>query len=61
MRELNSAIHLHTAAINNNTVLVFHSGELIGSGKIEEMSGHSITIKGEKFMIDTCSFYAAKR
>jgi len=47
---LKSAIHLHTAALEERSILVFADGELVGSGKIEAITENSVQIKGELYL-----------
>ncbi|MFF2886659.1 hypothetical protein [Paenibacillus sp. NPDC057967] len=59
-RELSSPIHLHTAALDNDIILAFQNGELIGSGHIEEITDTTVKIGGEIFLRDNCTFVYAK-
>lgn len=66
-RQLTSALHFYTAAVEQTPVLVFHkhNGELIGSGRIESVqkdvrhgdtTDDIIVIKGEYYLRSNCVF-----
>lgn len=55
-RTLTSPIHFHTARLEGVTVLVFQDDELIGSGRIEEITESTVTIGGEYFLRENCTF-----
>ncbi|MNP38220.1 hypothetical protein D3C76_1317170 [compost metagenome] len=50
-KQLPSDIHLYTAQI-----VVFVAGELVGSGKIEEITENSVRVGGERFLRAVCTF-----
>lgn len=58
-RQLTSALHFHTAAIEQTPALAFQGGELIGSGRIEEITDETIKIRGEWYIRDNCTFVYA--
>jgi hypothetical protein len=41
-------------------ILVFVDFEMIGSGKIEGITDLTVKIKGEKYPIENCLFYAVR-
>jgi len=57
---LTSAIHLHTAALEERSILVFAGGELVGSGKIEAITENSVQIRGERYLRAGNTFAYAK-
>ncbi|WP_211746440.1 hypothetical protein [Paenibacillus sp. Marseille-Q4541] len=60
MKELSSGIHLHTAKLENEPVLVFKSNELVNSGVIEEIAEKTVIIKGKSYIKGECTFKYAK-
>ncbi|ANY67721.1 hypothetical protein BBD42_15545 [Paenibacillus sp. BIHB 4019] len=59
-RELTAPVHFHTAAIDQTAILAFQDGELIGSGRIEEVTDETVRIGDEWFMRDNCTFTYAR-
>lgn len=57
---LTSAIHLHTAALEERPILVFAGGELVGSGKIEKITENAVHINGERYLRANNTFAYAK-
>ena len=53
---LTSLIHFHTAKLYGTTILVFQDGELIGNGRIREITETTITIGEYSYIIEKCSF-----
>lgn len=58
---LRSDIHLYTAATENRPVVAFMGRELIGSGKITEITPVSVRINGAWYLRETCEFYMVRR
>ncbi|MCU6709334.1 hypothetical protein M6D81_11510 [Paenibacillus sp. J5C_2022] len=58
-RTLISPIHFHTAALDRAVILVFQDGELIGSGRISEITDSDVKIRDEYFVIENCTFQYA--
>ncbi|GAA4854573.1 hypothetical protein GCM10023310_36860 [Paenibacillus vulneris] len=56
-RELTSAIHLHTAALNRTPVVVYIGHEQIGSGVITKITDNSVKIGDDWYMRCSCVFY----
>ncbi|MEK5641951.1 MULTISPECIES: hypothetical protein [Paenibacillus] len=56
MKPLTSPIHFHTAMIEQIPVAVFMDQEMIGSGKIVEITDLSVKIGDEFFVRDACTF-----
>jgi hypothetical protein len=59
-KPLTSAIHFHTAALDRTLILVFQAGELIGSGKIDEIRDETVKIRDEWYLRRNCTFVYAK-
>jgi len=60
-RQLTAPIHFHTAKLDGTTILAFQDGELIGSGRIAEVTDETVIIgnkdgTSEHFMIENCKF-----
>lgn len=49
MKTLSTDIHLHTAMIHKEPIVIFISEELVGSGVIEEITEHSVKVRGESY------------
>jgi len=58
-RQLTSALHLHTAKLEQTHILAFQNNELIGSGRIEEITDETVKIREEYYMRDKCTFVYA--
>jgi len=58
---LTSAIHLHTAALEERPILIFAGGELVGSGMIEKITDFSVQVKGERYLRDGNTFAYANK
>ncbi|NWL87466.1 hypothetical protein DMN77_07595 [Paenibacillus sp. 79R4] len=56
MRPLSSDIHLYTAKMEQSTIVVFIVDELVGSGKIEDITENSVRIGGEMLLRGLCTF-----
>lgn len=63
-RQLTSALHFYTAAIDETPLLAFQNAELIGTGRIEEIrstdEGDVVVINGEHFIKRNVTFVYAK-
>ncbi|MEV5028535.1 hypothetical protein [Paenibacillus sp. LPE1-1-1.1] len=57
---LTAPVHFYTAALDQSTVLAFQDNELIGTGRIEEITEETVKIREERFMIANCTFVYAK-
>lgn len=55
-RQLTTPIHFHTAKIDNDVILVFLDGELIGNGRITDVTETTVIISGEHYIIGNCTF-----
>ncbi|MMZ70951.1 hypothetical protein D1872_341500 [compost metagenome] len=60
MRPLRSDIHFYTAQMERSLIVVFAAGELVGSGRIEDITNESIKIRGDYYLRKTCIFKTAK-
>ncbi|MDR9855639.1 hypothetical protein RJP21_18665 [Paenibacillus sp. VCA1] len=56
MKPLTSAIHLHTAMMDRLQVVVFIGDELVGAGRIVEITETSVKIGDERYMRGACTF-----
>ncbi|WP_169083256.1 hypothetical protein [Paenibacillus sp. PL91] len=59
-RQLTASVHFHTAALDEAIVLAFQDNELIGDGRIEEITEDTVKISDEHFMRKNCTFVYAK-
>ncbi|MBB3128604.1 hypothetical protein FHS19_003258 [Paenibacillus rhizosphaerae] len=56
MMHLTSPIHFHTAMIEQIPVAVFTGQEMIGSGKILEITDFAVKVGDEFYVRETCTF-----
>ncbi|RRJ55011.1 hypothetical protein EHV15_34720 [Paenibacillus oralis] len=56
MRSLTSNIHLYTAQMERTPIAVFVAGELVGSGKIQEITENSVKIGDARYLRTVCEF-----
>ncbi|AZS18284.1 hypothetical protein EI981_13500 [Paenibacillus lutimineralis] len=56
MKPLTSDIHFYTAQMDRLPIIVFIAGELVGSGKIEDITKNSVKISGERYLRESCTF-----
>ncbi|AWB46968.1 hypothetical protein DCC85_14455 [Paenibacillus sp. CAA11] len=56
MRTLTANLHFYTAQMEQAPVVVFAAGELVGSGKIAEITEESVKIGDERFLRAVCTF-----
>lgn len=56
MQPLTSPIHFHTAMIEQTPVAVFLGQEMIGSGKIVQITDYIVKIGNEFYVRDVCTF-----
>lgn len=56
MKSLTSPIHFHTAMLDEIPVAVFMDQEMIGSGKIVEITDFAVKIGDEFYVRDACTF-----
>lgn len=56
MKPLTSEIHFYTAMLDQTPIVVFIADELIGSGRIAEITENSIKIGKKRYLRDTCTF-----
>ncbi|WP_260871308.1 hypothetical protein [Paenibacillus sp. Y412MC10] len=56
MKPLTSPIHFHTAMIEQIPVAVFTGQEMIGSGKIVEITDFAVKIGDEFYVREACTF-----
>lgn len=59
-KPLTSPIHFYTAMLDKTPILAFQDGELIGSGRIDEITDEIVKIRDERFMRENCTFVYAK-
>lgn len=56
MKSLTSEIRLHTAMIDQLPVVVFVGDELVGAGRIAEITEISVKIGDERYVREVCTF-----
>ncbi|RRJ62918.1 hypothetical protein EHV15_08195 [Paenibacillus oralis] len=56
MKPLTSPMHFHTAMIEQIPVAVFMGQEMVGSGKIIEITDYSVKIGDEFYVREACTF-----
>ncbi|KKO54527.1 hypothetical protein XI25_06755 [Paenibacillus sp. DMB20] len=56
MKTLSSDIHLYTAKLDRSPIVVFVGGELIGAGRIEEITENSVKIGDKRYLRVSCTF-----
>lgn len=56
MKSLTSPIHFHTAMLDEILVAVFMDQEMIGSGKIVEITDFAVKIGDEFYVREACTF-----
>lgn len=55
-RPLTSDIQLYTAQMDRTPIVVFIAGELVGCGKIAEITENSVRIGDERYLRAVCTF-----
>lgn len=55
-RTVTSPIQFHTAALDGTVIMAFQDGELIGSGRITEITDELVKIGGEYYIRANCTF-----
>lgn len=56
MKLLTADIHFYTAMLDRTPVVVFIADELIGCGKIEEVTENSVKIGKRRYLRESCMF-----
>lgn len=56
MKPLTADIHFYTAMLDRTPIVVFIADELIGSGRIEEITENSVKVGKRRYLRDTCTF-----
>ncbi|MDR0271007.1 hypothetical protein [Paenibacillus sp.] len=56
MKTLTSPIHFHTAMLEGAPIAVFMGLEIIGSGKIIEITDYIVKIGDDFYVRDACTF-----
>ncbi|MWV42680.1 hypothetical protein GRF59_03485 [Paenibacillus sp. HJL G12] len=56
MKPLTSPIHFHTAMLEGTPVAVFMGQEMIGSGKIVQITSYVVKIGDEFYVREACTF-----
>lgn len=56
MKPLISNIHFYTAKLDQTPIVVFAAEELVGSGKIAEITENSVKIGDERYLRAVCEF-----
>lgn len=60
MKSLTADIHLYTAMLDQTPIVVFIADELIGSGKIEEITENSVKVGEARYLRKNCTFKYAE-
>lgn len=60
MKPLTADIHFYTAMLDKTPLVVFIGEELIGSGKIEEITEKSVKVGKRRYLRGNCTFKYAK-
>lgn len=56
MKPLTSDIHFYTAQMDRSPIVVFAAGELVGSGRIAEITENSVKIGDGRYLRAMCTF-----
>jgi len=56
MKPLTSDIHFYTAQMDRSLIVVFVANELVGSGRIAEITEDSVKIGDGRYLRATCTF-----
>lgn len=56
MKPLTSNVHLYTAQMEREPIVIFIADELVGSGVIEEIADTSVKVRGEYYLRANCTF-----
>ncbi|GIP08863.1 hypothetical protein J1TS5_10330 [Paenibacillus macerans] len=56
MRSLISDVQFYTAQLDRVPIVVFVAGELVGSGKITEITKDSIKVGNDRYLRSACTF-----
>lgn len=56
MKPLTSNIHFYTAMLDRTPIAVFIADELVGSGKIEELTEASVKVGKARYLRESCTF-----
>lgn len=56
MKPLTSPLNLYTAMAERLPIVVFNGDELIGAGRIDEVTDVSVKIGDERYMRGVCTF-----
>ncbi|WP_339294328.1 hypothetical protein MKY82_21960 [Paenibacillus sp. FSL W7-1279] len=56
MKPLTADIHFYTAMLDQKPVAVFIGDELVGCGRIEEITENSIKVGGARYLRQSCTF-----
>lgn len=60
MKPLTADIHFYTAMLDKTPLVVFIGEELIGSGKIEEITEKSVKVGKQRYFRESCTFKYAE-
>lgn len=56
MKPLTAEIHFYTAMLDRTPIAVFIADELIGSGRIEEVTENSVKVGKVRYLRKNCTF-----
>lgn len=56
MKPLTSNVHLYTARMERQPIVVFIGNELAGSGFIEDITESTVKVRGEYYLRANCTF-----
>lgn len=56
MKQLTADVHFHTAMLDQKPVAVFIADELIGCGRIYEITDDSVKVGYSRYLRENCTF-----
>lgn len=56
MKPLTADVHFYTAMLDRTPIVVFIADELIGSGRIKEITENSVKIGERRYLRENCTF-----
>lgn len=59
MKPLTADVHFYTAMLDRTPIVVFIADELIGSGRIEEITENSVKVGEARYLRENCTFKIA--
>lgn len=56
MKPLTAEIHFYTAMLDQKPIYVFIGDELVGCGRIQEITVQSVKVGGARYFRESCTF-----